>query len=104
MVWDPPKKQVNVTRMMIYSLIPILSIYAGWRIQKFWLLFIINFVVGVVTGFISNAMEQAGDIYAGIILSLVVSIAISLFFVRKFSIEYNERIGRETQPASSSSS
>ena len=104
MVWDPPKKPVNVTRMMIYSLIPILSIYAGWRIQKFWLLFIVNFIIGVATGFISNALEKAGDLYAGIILSLAVSISVSLFLVRKFSIEYNERIGRQTQPSSSPTS
>lgn len=103
MVWDPPKKPVNVTRMMIYSLIPILSIYAGWRIQKFWLLFIVNFIVGVATGFVSSALEEAGDLYAGIILSLAVSISVSLFLVRKFSIEYNERIGRETQPTNSPS-
>lgn len=103
MVWDPPKKPVNVTRMMIYSLIPILSIYAGWRIQKFWLFFIVNFIVGVATGFVSSALEEAGDLYAGIILSLAVSISVSLFLVRKFSIEYNERIGRETQPTNSPS-
>lgn len=52
MVWDPPNKPVNVTRIIIYSLIPILSIYAGWRIQKFWLLFIVNFVVGTVTAYL----------------------------------------------------
>jgi len=31
MVWDPPKQKVNVTRMIIYSFIPILSIYPEWR-------------------------------------------------------------------------
>ena len=101
MVWDLPKKQVNVTRMMIYSLIPILSIYAGWRIQKFWLLFIVNFIVGVATGFLGASLEKAGTPYAGIILGLAISIPVSLFLVRKFAIEYNEKIARETQPSDS---
>lgn len=90
--------------MMIYSLIPILSIYAGWRIQKFWLLFIVNFVVGVITGFVGQAIEESGTRYAGIILGLAVGIPVSLFLVRKFAIEYNERISRETGPTSSASS
>jgi len=47
MVWDPPRQKVNVTRMIIYSFIPILAIYAGWRIQKFWILAAINFVIGI---------------------------------------------------------
>jgi hypothetical protein len=103
LVWDPPKQQVNVTRMMIYSLIPILSIYAGWRIQRFWLLFIVNFVVGVLTGFVGAALEASGMRYVGIILGLAIGIPISLLLVRKFAIEYNERISRETGATSSPS-
>jgi hypothetical protein len=82
--------------MMIYSLIPILSIYAGWRIQKFWLLFIVNFIAGVITGFVGQTLEESGAQYAGIILGLAVGIPLSLFLVRKFAIEYNEKIARET--------
>ena len=87
--------------MMIYPLIPILSIYAGWRIQKFWLLFIVNFV-GIVTGFIGAAAEEAGTPSGGIILGLAISIPVSLFLVRKFAVEYNEKIARETPPSDSS--
>ena len=41
----PQTQQVSVTRMMIYSVIPFLSIYAGWRIEKFWVLTGINVAV-----------------------------------------------------------
>ena len=46
MILDPSRQKVNVTRMIIFSFIPILAIYAGWRIQKFWVLLRIRIVVG----------------------------------------------------------
>jgi len=80
-VWDPPKKPVNVTRMIIYSLIPILSIYAGWRIQKFWLLFIVNFVIGIITGYTIGWY------------GFIISIPVSVFLVWHYAKEYNEKVG-----------
>lgn len=102
MVWDPPKQQVNVRRMIIYSFIPILSIYAGWRIQKFWLLFIINFILGVSVGFLTRPLQEASPPYAGVLVGLAVQIPVSIFLVRKFAMEYNEKITRETTFDSSS--
>lgn len=87
MVWDPPNKPVNVTRMIIYSLIPILSIYAGWRIQKFWLLFIVNFVVGTVTAYLVG--------WYGIF----VSVPISVFLVWHYANKYNERFAATSPPS-----
>jgi hypothetical protein len=94
MVWDPPKQQVNVTRMIIYSFIPILSIYAGWRIQKFWLLVVINFIVGAVVNPISIAIPFP----ANVIIALAIQIPITIFVVRYFARKYNERIAASSPP------
>ena len=94
MVWDPPKQQVNVTRMIIYSFIPILSIYAGWRIQKFWALLVINFALGLGVGFVTGLIF--GD-YGGIV-SLVVLIPVSVIIVRHYARKYNEKIAASAQP------
>lgn len=89
MVWDPPKQKVDVTRMVIYSLIPILSIYAGWRIQKFWLLVLINF--GLSLG-ISIPIQMIFPFPYGVGLSLGIGIIVSLFVIKHFAEEYNKRI------------
>jgi len=89
LVWDPPKEPVNVTRMIIYSFIPILAIYAGWRIQKFWLLVGIFFVIGLVFG---ATIEIILPYPYSIILSIATSILIQVYIVRHFAIKYNEKI------------
>jgi len=89
MVWDPPKQKVDVTRMIIYSFIPILSIYAGWRIQKFWLLVVINFVFGLG---ISIPMQLLFPFPFGLVLSLGIEILVSVFVVKHFAEEYNEKV------------
>ena len=90
MVWDPPKQKVNVTRMIIYSFIPFLSIYAGWRIQKFWLLVVINIVIGLVT---SVSLYSLLPYPYGVILSLAAEIIASVYVVKHFAEKYNEKLG-----------
>lgn len=89
MVWDPPKQKVNITRMIIYSFIPILSIYAGWRIQKFWLLVLINFGLGLG---ISIPIQMVFPFPYGLGLSLAIEIIVSVFIVKHFAEAYNEKI------------
>lgn len=89
MVWDPPKQPVNVNRMMIYSLIPILSIYAGWRIQKFWVLLGINLVIGWGIGI---PLGMAFPYPFGTLAAIAIEIPISLIVVRHFARKYNEEI------------
>jgi len=89
LVWDPPKKPVNVTRMIIYSIIPILSIYAGWRIQKFWVLFGINLALGIGVGLPLGVVLV--DPY-NFFVSLAIQIPISVLIVRHFARKYNEKI------------
>jgi hypothetical protein len=90
MVLDPPRQKVNVTRMIIYSFIPILVIYAGWRIQKFWVLLGISFVVGWG---ISMPIDMIIPYPYAYLVSFAASIAISVYVVRYFARKYNEKIG-----------
>src|SRR5688572_27176257 len=99
MVWDPPKQPVNVTRMIIYSFIPILSIYAGWRIQKFWVLLGINIVIGFGVNVVAGAAAGVANTpYLALIISLAIQIPVSVFIVRHFARKYNEKIAASTAP------
>jgi len=89
MVWDPPKQKVNVTRMIIYSFVPILSIYACWRIQKFWILMGIDLLVSYGLG---ASLEASIPYPFGYIVSISVTIIFSIYFVRFFARKYNEKI------------
>lgn len=101
MVWDPPKEKVNVTRMIIYSFLPILSIYAGWRIQKFWLLLVVDFAIGLGLGF------PLGIIFPypyGSIFSILISIPVSIILVKHYAEEYNQKIQFSKSETTSKSS
>jgi len=89
MVLDPPRQKVNVTRMIIFSFIPILAIYAGWRIQKFWVLLGISIVVGWG---ISMPIDMIIPYPYAYLVSFAASIAISVYVVRYFARKYNEKI------------
>ncbi len=86
----PPKLRVNVNRMILYSFIPILSIYAGWRIEKFWVLFGINFGLSIVIS-IPLHLLMIDFPYDSIILYVIV-IPITILVVRHFARKYNETI------------
>ena len=90
MVLNLPRQKVNVTRMIIYSFIPILAIYAGWRIQKFWVLLGINIIVGWG---IRMPIDMIIPYPYAYLVSFAVSIVISVYVVRYFARKYNEKIG-----------
>ena len=91
MVWDPPKQKVNVTRMIIFSFIPILGIYAAWRIQKFWLLVILGLVVSVGLGITLAPLSLASP-ELSYVFSVIGSIIINILIVKYFAEKYNETI------------
>lgn len=91
MVWDPPKQKVNVTRMIIFSFIPILGIYAAWRIQKFWLLVILGLVVSVGLGITLAPLSLASP-ELSYVISVLGSIIINILIVKYFAEKYNETI------------
>ncbi len=88
MVWDPPKQIVNIKRMIIYSFIPFLSIYVGWRIQKFWVLLGINILIGIAE--IALQMIFPWPYYLLVIIPIEISI--SIYIVRHYAKKYNEKI------------
>jgi hypothetical protein len=86
--------------MIIYSFIPILSVYAGWRIQKFWVLLGINIVVGLGVSVVAGAAEFASNNpYIGVALSLAIQVPLSVFIVRHFARGYNEKIAASAPPS-----
>ncbi len=94
MVWDPPKQEVNVTGMIIYSIIPFLGIYTGWRIQKFWIITGIQALVGIGLGFAlyTFPIESFWIPYFGRLISYIIIIIITIFLTRHFARKYNEKI------------
>lgn len=97
MVFDPPKKPVNVNRMLIYSFIPVLGIYALWRIQKFWVIlgssFAISIGIEVVIAMLERAI-QPSPFTAGllIVITYVIEIVISIWKIRHYARKYNEKL------------
>jgi hypothetical protein len=97
MVWDPKKEQVNVKRLMIYSLIPIVSIYAMWRIQKFWKITLILIPFAIVDRLLTAAMTQNPSSEIGpldfiSLFFLGLSIIVTVLLVKHYAGKYNEKI------------
>jgi hypothetical protein len=97
MVWDPKQETVDVNRMIIYSFVPILSVYALWRIQKFWLISLISIpisfgmqlLMGVAT------IPSQNQPIIGILLFLMtlgLYIAVCVLLVRHYAQKYNKKI------------
>ena len=91
MVWDPPKQKVNVTRMIIYSFIPILGIYAAWRIQKFWLIVILDLVIGFGLSITLTPISLTFP-ELSYVISVIGSLIINILIVKYFAEKYNEKI------------
>ena len=97
MVWNPKQETVNVKRMMIYSLIPFVSNYAMWRIQKFWVINLILLPLMIMIRSLDAIMNQNTSSESGLLV-LISLIVLSLYFlisllsVRYFAQKYNEKI------------
>ena len=90
MVFDPERKPVSVRRMIIYSFIPFLNIYAAWRIQKFWVLL----GLGIAARIVIDVAAELSTIepYILAIIATVLYITFSVLIVRHYAIKYNEKI------------
>lgn len=80
--------------MMLYSLIPILSVYAGWRIRKFWVLLGINLVIGWGVGI---PLGMVLPYPYGTIASIAIEVPISLLIVRHFAKKGRFPLARRVQ-------
>jgi hypothetical protein len=96
MVWDPPKQKVDVTRMLIYSFIPILGIYAAWRIQKFWMLLVLEFVMSIAVVVTLFPLGMIAPELVSLIpfpLGIMINILLMIYFAEK----YNDGLGDTLQ-------
>jgi len=101
MVFDPKLEQVNVKRLLIYSLIPFLNIYAEWRIQKFWKIFVIRNLLGIGIGFLIGVTIALyfGDSLNDLQLEMMAQYSVMPIFLvinpllmRHYAKKYNEKI------------
>jgi len=97
LVLNPKIETVNVKRLMIYSLIPILSLYSIWRIQKFWKITLILLPFAIVERVLTSAMTQntSSEIGSLDLISLVflgISVIVTVLLVKHYAQKYNEKI------------
>jgi hypothetical protein len=97
MVFDPKPEQVSVKRLMIYSLIPIVSIYAMWRIQKFWKITLILIPFAIVDRLLTsvtmqNPSSEIGPLDFISLFFLGISIIVTVLLVKHYAQKYNEKI------------
>ena len=89
MVLDPPKQPVNVNRMIIYSLIPILNIYSAWRIQIFWIMIGLSILSGAAIFYPAETLLPSPY---GSIVAFVLDGVLSLLATRYFATKYNDKV------------
>lgn len=93
-------KQVSIKQQIIFSFIPFLSIYAVIRIKKYWMATGLYFLqIGILFAsylLIENlSLEQIGsDVWLDVLIIIWYGVVFytNIFFIRKWSIEWNKKI------------
>ena len=93
MVLDPPRKEVEVWLMVVLSFIPIAGIYAAWRIQKFWLILLLELGISVVFGVVVIPLALFLPELA-MFVGIAVGIGVNVILVKYFAEKYNEKVSR----------
>jgi len=92
MVWNPERKEVDVKRMMIYSVIPFLNVYSSWRIQKFWAIQLLLFPFGIMNQLALSYTDTllVGDLFNLIpLIIVIITLIVSVFLTKTFAQRYN---------------
>src|SRR5438445_525154 len=82
------EEPVNITRQTIYAIIPILDLYAAYKIKKFWWYVVIMLGIGLGVSF--GIKMVLPDPYS-FFLEEVFTIPIAVYLIRKWSKKWNER-------------
>ena len=97
------KVPVSVNWQTLFAIIPIIDLWATWRIEKLRLFLLIVIVVVVVEilieisifGFDAFVSEQSGtDNSEFQIVMMLINLGVSMFFLRKWSREWNEKLSQ----------
>jgi len=83
----------SVKIQMILSLIPVVDLWAAYRIEKLrlWVLYWIGMSL------ISVSLMVIGDETIEIIIGMAIGIPIAIFLMRHFTMEWNKKIQEETK-------
>ena len=88
------KKPVSVNWQTLFILLPIIDLWATYRVEKLGLyilliiaLAVVGFIVGFVEGFLFFGMS---DFFSWMVL--LGGLVISIYLIRKWSEEWNEKI------------
>jgi len=88
----PPDKEVNVRRMIIYSFLPFVVIYAAWRIKKFWVLFALSIVfMFAAPSILSFGLSLVLPIWY-MPFSWVLDIILQVYIIKHYARKYNENL------------
>jgi len=92
------KKPVSVNWQTLFIFIPIIDLWAAYRVEKLgrYILLIIalavvGFIVGFVEGFLFFGMS---DFFSWIVV--LVAVVISIILIRSWSTEWNEQFEKPT--------
>ena len=87
------KKPVSVNWQTLFILIPIIDLWAAYRVEKLGLyilliiaLAVVGFIVGFVEGFLFFGMS---DFFSWIVV--LVGVIISIILIRSWSTEWNKK-------------
>lgn len=86
------KKTYSVNVQMILAIIPIVDLWAVYRIEKLrlWVLYWIGMIL------ISGALTAIGDPTVEFIIALAIEIPIAVFLMRHITMEWNKEISHST--------
>jgi len=97
-MFTPRKKEsVSLTRQTIYALIPILDLYASYKIEKLTLYFVIILSIGVGLSLIFELVLPDPYNY---IVSEAVAIPVAVFLIRRWSKKWNLQFDNVNQKTS----
>ena len=85
-------KPVNVNWQTLFCILPYIWIFAFYRIEKLR----IGIVIAFGVGFVSVLWSILVPFPYGLLGNLVISIGVPIYFIRKWSREWNERISQAT--------
>ena len=82
------QKPVNVNWQTLFCILPYIWIFAFYRIEKLRL----GIVIAFGAGFISVLGSMVFPFPYGLVVNWAILIVIPIYFIRKWSAEWNERV------------